>query len=815
MQTHETPGQAASHRTQEHEGGPFLVIPVELRQQLRWVGWDRTPRPDGRPSKAPINPHTGANASVGDPTTWASFEAAMAYAQRDARVGGLGFVLTNSDQWALDLDHVISQDGEVSPSVLRFLGALTPTYIERSPSGHGLHVIFRGERPAELRRTKVSDAFGAGMNLEIFGGDSARYITVTGNVWNPDSTGSHAIAEASPADVEAILALMQVESPAKSNPSSSTTQLPIGDEMAKATFALRNVPADDYHDWIHVGMALQSEFGDAGKPLWIEWSRKSAKFDEAAIDKHWRSFHDCSGGRTIAYVYWLANQACPDWRREWQREQNRPSDSTELQPDAAQGAAPAGARSLVTRDPASGRIILSPKQTLPTAQAFVELHYQHDGQPTLRAFGDTFWRWGNNHYQPVEDAGLRNQLHPWLHEALRWQTNRKTGELELVQFDSNPMSVTAALETIRPYVFIADTTPVPGWLDDDGKRQPVHELLPFRRGTLHIPTGQTLLPTPQLFNFAALDFDYDPQAPRPRRWLAFLTELFGDDHQSIQLLQEWFGYCLTADTRQQKILFLVGPRRSGKGTIGRIQKELVGAANVGGPTVGGLSGPFGLQPLLGKTLAIVSDARFAGDNIPILVERLLCISGEDSITIDRKNLTSVTMKLPVRFMFLSNELPRFNDASTALAGRFMVLRLTKSFYGNENVHLTDELLPELPGILVWAIEGWHRLQERGRFLEPDSSKAAVQDIEDLSSPVQAFVRERCVVASGHRISCAALYSAWLSWCTADGRTSHSTQQMFGRDLAAAVPGVKRRRGSGGSNPFYEGIDLNQGESPCP
>lgn len=779
-------------------------VPAELIALRNWVGWDATPRPDGRPSKAPINPHTGANASVNDPATWASFETAMAYAKCDARVGGLGFVLTNSDHWSLDLDHVISQDGEVSPSVMRFLDSLTPTYIERSPSSRGLHVIFRGERPAELRRTKVSDAFGAGMNLEIFGGDSPRYITVTGNVWNPDATGSRAIAEASPADVEAIQALLPGETKAKPAPAGITTPLPIGDEMAKATFALSNVPSDDYHEWIHVGMALHSAFGEAGKAFWIEWSRKSVKFDETAIDKHWRSFHDAPGGKTIAYVYWLANQISPDWQREWHHQQSRPAGAST--PGGVQDDAQGGTLSLVTRDPASGRVILSPKQTLPTAQAFVELHYQHDRQPTLRAFGDTFWLWGNNHYQPVEDARLRNQLHPWLHEAVRWQTNRKTGELELVPFDSNPMSVNAALETIRSHVFLAGTTPVPCWLGNDGNRQPVHELLPFRSGTLHIPTGQTLLPTPQLFNFASLDFDYDPQAPRPRRWLAFLTEVFGDDHQSILLLQEWFGYCLTADTRQHKILLVVGPKRAGKGTIARVLRQLVGVANVVCPTVGSLCGPFGLQQLLGKTVATVSDARFAGNGIPILVERLLSISGDDPLTVERKFLPSITVKLPVRFMFLTNELPRLDDASGALPNRFMVLSLTRSFFGVEDVNLTKELFTELPGILLWALDGWRSLNARGRFHQPDASHELVQDIEELSSPVQAFIRERCVVAPGQRAEFTDLYEAWQAWCTDSGLASATPKQTFGRDLRAAVPGLRARRGTGQAR-FYDGIGL--------
>ncbi len=317
MQTHETTGQAASPPPRARKDQPVQAIPEELRHQRRWVCWDRTPRDDGRPSKTPINPRTGENASVSDPATWASFDEAVACAKANVRMGGVGFVLTDSDCWSLDLDHVISDDGEVSPSVLRFIDSLTPTYIERSPSGHGLHIVFRGERPAQLSRTRVQDAFGPGMNLEIFGGGSARYITVTGNVWNLDATSSHHLAEAAAADVDAILALFPAEPRAEPKPAGGIAPLPIGDEMAKATFALRNVPSDDYHEWIHVGMALHSAFGEAGKVLWIEWSRKSAKFEEAAIDKHWRSFHDGNGGKSIAYIYWLAGLRNPGWRDEW------------------------------------------------------------------------------------------------------------------------------------------------------------------------------------------------------------------------------------------------------------------------------------------------------------------------------------------------------------------------------------------------------------------------------------------------------------------------------------------------------------------
>ena len=126
---------------------------------------------------------------------------------------------------------------------------------------------------------------------------------------------------------------------------------------------------------------------------------------------------------------------------------------------------------------------------------------------------------------------------------------------------------------------------------------------------------------------------------------------------------------LLPDTGQQKILMIVGPKRSGKGTIARVLGRSVGMANVCAPTFSSLGERFGLQPLLGKTLGIVSDARLSGrTDAAVVVERLLSVSGEDAQTIDRKNLSPVTSRLTARFMILTNELPRLNNAQRRPCG---------------------------------------------------------------------------------------------------------------------------------------------------
>jgi len=223
--------------------------------------------------------------------------------------------------------------------------------------------------------------------------------------------------------------------------------------------------------------------------------------------------------------------------------------------------------------------------------------------------------------------------------------------------------------------------------------------------------------------------------------------------------------------------------------------------------VDGLCTQFGLAPLLDKSLAVVSDARFRGERMGALVERLLCISGEDRVTVDRKFLPAVTVKLPTRFMFLSNELPRLPEMSGALAGRFLVLRLTRSFYGREDRHLRRKLEAELPGILKWALEGWARLRDQDRFTEPASAAELQEELAELFSPVETFVRECCEVGPTLQITVDDLYNAYVQWCRREGREHPVTRRTFGRDLRTVVPEITRRRLRHGGPRFYCGITL--------
>jgi putative DNA primase/helicase len=352
---------------------------------------------------------------------------------------------------------------------------------------------------------------------------------------------------------------------------------------------------------------------------------------------------------------------------------------------------------------------------------------------------------------------------------------------------------------------------------------PAAAVLAAKNVLVHLPslmagTPCTAPPSPRFFNAFALEYDFDPAPPVPRRWLSFLEQVWGGDAESIACLQEWFGYLLTPDTRQQKILMMVGPKRSGRGTIARVLKALAGSNTVVNPTLATLARPFGLATLIGKPIAVFPDARLSSrpDNAAI-VECLLSISGEDDQTIDRKHLPAWTGKLPTRFVLISNELPRLRDVSGALAGRLIILRFTRSFYGHEDTALFDRLRPELPGILGWAIAGWERLNRRGRFMQPRSARELVATMDDLASPIAAFLRDRCIVEPDAICPVAAIYESWRSWCQEHGRDAVGDEHSFGRDLHAAISGLTtiRPRTALGRLRHYKGIRLRSSLDPDP
>jgi putative DNA primase/helicase len=465
-----------------------------------------------------------------------------------------------------------------------------------------------------------------------------------------------------------------------------------------------------------------------------------------------------------------------------------------------------------------GPILESPSAPMAVANVFVGERYQRGANLILSHWRGGWWRWWGSHWAEVEHRAIRSDAYRYTEHAFYLDEDEAKGKV-LKPWNPNRRKVADVLEAMAAVCHLPESIAQPSWIEDIGAGE--GPIVACANGLLDVERRRLLHHDPRFFNQTAVPFDYDPEAPAPRRWLRFLADLWGDDTDSIAALQEWFGYVVSGRLDLHKILLLVGPTRGGKGAIARVLGALIGRENVAGPTLSSLSGDFGLAPLLGKPLAVISDARLSGRNSEVVVERLLAISGEDTITVNRKYREQWTGKLPSRFMVISNELPRLGDASAAIAGRFVTLLLTRSWLGHEDHTLEPDLHRELPGILNWSLDGLVRLSATNRFTRPASTDEAMIALQDLASPVSAFLRDRCTVDPGDEVPVDDLYRAWGAWCEENGHRK-SNKQTFGRDLRAAVPHVRRARprvdraDGDERDPRYQGVALKwDPQSPGP
>lgn len=454
------------------------------------------------------------------------------------------------------------------------------------------------------------------------------------------------------------------------------------------------------------------------------------------------------------------------------------------------------ARSARERDEAGG--IADFANPIEAARSIVKARFTSDGRPTVRFWQGELHMWNGRHYVEIPTADVRQLLYEVGAPASMKPIKKRT-----VDDVRDALCAVANLSH-------RDVPTAPAWLDGAANLADARALIPLRNGLLDVGSGTLHPHTPSYFSPYSLPFEYVEDAPLPSAWLSFLDSVWPGDEESIEALQEWLGYLLTLDTRQQKGLAVIGPKRSGKGTIGRLLGQLLGELNVVSPTLASLGEPFGLQPIIGKALILMSDARLGkrADTASI-TENLLRIIGEDSITIARKFQAAYTAKPLARVVIFANEVPAFRDAASALPSRFIILKMDRSFYGAEDHELDRKITAELPGILLWALEGLRRLRNRGRFLQPAAALSAIRMMEDLASPISAFLREVCVVEAGGEVPIQKIYTAWRDWCAEHGRDSPGTEQTFGRDIVAAAPGVRvtRKRIEGQRVRYYSGVRL--------
>lgn len=390
------------------------------------------------------------------------------------------------------------------------------------------------------------------------------------------------------------------------------------------------------------------------------------------------------------------------------------------------------------------------------------------------------------------------------------------------KFNPKKPDVENFIDALKATVGIADID-APGWIRPQQPWMPEpKDIIVMRNGLYDVRCGLLYPHTTAFFNLGATEFDYDPNAPEPAVFLKFLGEALPNDQESIDTLQEIFGYLLTPDTSQQKIFAFPGPPRAGKGTVMRTMQALLGSTNYTSITLDAFAETHGRKTLIGKNAAFIGDAAVDPRKALAASEGLKGISGEDSVNIPRKYLDDWIGYLTTRIVMAANDMPSLPDPSGALATRYIAVRFTQSFLGREDKTLTVRIRAELAGIFNWAMVGLKSLNKRGSFVQPATGQESIDEAAATGSHAIGFVTDCCELDGLSTTRTDHLYPAYVQWCSRNNQKALSTA-WFGKRLRAAYgtrisqckpsydtdqPGVKEQ------HPSYFGIKLIKSQVEC-
>ena len=323
---------------------------------------------------------------------------------------------------------------------------------------------------------------------------------------------------------------------------------------------------------------------------------------------------------------------------------------------------------------------------------------------------------------------------------------------------------------------------------------------PFSNVTLDTMKASVMEHSPGYLATMGSDVSYRPDAGCPV-FEMFLSQAF-ESGDTVQFVQEWFGYTLYSGHKANSLLIGVGSGANGKSTLFDVLAQLVGLAYVASVPLSNFNSEFGLEPLIGMKLNLATES----DADAFKTGKLKALTAGEAISVNRKNKPEITMILPTKFVFLVNELPILSDSSLGFERRLLILPFNQTFTPDEqDKDLSKKLTAELQGILNWTMAGLQRLMDNNfQFTRSRAMEQAKESYFGIGNPVERFIKEKVIKEPNNKIESTEFMNAYRLWMIGKGYPYKGTDspQVFWRmfDEAARKELIEyQRKKSNGKN----------------
>lgn len=306
-------------------------------------------------------------------------------------------------------------------------------------------------------------------------------------------------------------------------------------------------------------------------------------------------------------------------------------------------------------------------------------------------------------------------------------------------------------------------------------------------GVVDLRTGAIVEHSPAQRFMHCTKVDYKPTADASP-WVNWLTEAVGSK-EVVDWLQMAVGYSLTGHTRDEILLYLFGPPRSGKGTftetlLALLDSPLAKEVNFATFTAQrtGDSQNFDLAPLKPCRFVMASESnayeRFNEAKVKAL-------TGGNEVYCAFKHKSHFNYRPQYKIWLSSNQPVNADPDDDAVWGRLRLIHFPHSHLGNENKLLKERMRKSetLEGVLAWAVQGavkWYGLGSKG-LPELESSIRLKKEHRDALDNVGMWLEECCLKGGDGFTANSTLYLSYEKWCIENG-VEQKKQKGFSQAL---------------------------------
>ncbi|MFC2085679.1 phage/plasmid primase, P4 family [Bacteroidota bacterium] len=330
-------------------------------------------------------------------------------------------------------------------------------------------------------------------------------------------------------------------------------------------------------------------------------------------------------------------------------------------------------------------------------------------------------------------------------------------------------------------------------------------LLNVENGTVDLKTGELLAHDPSDLITKLAPVRYDPEATCGT-WQQVLAKIFDGDSELIAYLQRAFGYGMTGDTSEQCIFIMHGSGANGKSTLLETVSKMLGDYATTAAT-----GTFLTKRRNGgetsEDLVALVGARFVSavevDEGRALSEALVKrMTGGDRMRARGLYQKSFEFTPTFKILLGTNHKPDIKGTDHAIWRRMHLIPFNVRIPVDEqDKHLGEKLVAELPGILNWCIEGCIEWRKQG-LNPPAAVLNATSDYQAEMDVLQGFIDDECEVGHEMVVRAKQMHAAYNKWCGENNEPALTSQKVAAR---LKERGFDKGRDSNGN--YWNGITL--------